>query len=112
MLGRRLIGIRFTASYLNRTIGLNEKISISELPVHYQCERFNPIHANLFSAVYDIYEGEVKIGFTHPEFRDVPDGEFVPEYLLDEARKAFPYLFEGVETNPLLWRNFGYGSSH
>jgi len=105
----RLIGLRITWRAFK---GIEETLKIKDLPGRWNIEMFNPSHANVFAVVTDDYEGEVKIGFTHPEFRLLSDAELVPEYSLAEMRCAFPYLFDLKEpTNPILWRNFGKGSS-
>lgn len=108
---RGFIGIRISHRAFHF---LEEPLVLGELPNRFNItERFNPRHTHIFAIATDDYEGEVKIGLAHPEFRHVPDTEYIPEYRLDEIRKCFPFLFELEEpTNPILWRNFGFGSSH
>lgn len=102
---RKIIGIILGYREV-KNFSLNGAIRISEIPERFGFERFNPAHANVMGIQSDDYEGRIAIGLTHPEFREVPDFEMIPEYYIDEARRKFPYLF--VETNPLLWRNYGY----
>jgi hypothetical protein len=100
---RKIVGIILGYRETKRAT-LNGVIKLSEIPERFGYERFNPAHANIFGIQSDDFQGRIAIGLTHPEFREIPDYELIPEYYIDEARKKFPYLF--VDTNPLLWRKF------
>jgi len=103
---RKIIGIILGYEEVKR-FSLNDTIKISEIPNRFGFERFNPAHAHVMGIQSDDYEGRIAIGFTHPEFVEIPEVQRIPEYYIEDARSLFPYLF--VETNPLLYRNFGYG---
>jgi len=64
--------------------------------------KFN--NCSLLAATFSLDHFAILIYIFHSEFISVKEGQLVPYYSYEEARKKFPYLF--VNTNPLLYRKY------